>query len=680
MTAPNPLLLDDGPIPFPAIAPEHVEPAVTQRLAEAQAAIDAIKAAHAAGTPLTWDGVMEALDRATVPLEETWTVVDHLHSVCFSDALDAVHQAVQPAVTAFFSGLSLDEALYAVVRAYAETDEARALTGARRRHLDKSLEAFVRQGAELKGADRTRFAAIQESLAALGSRFGAHVVKSTAAWHLDLQDEARLAGLPDSARTMLRQTAEAAGVEGWRVTLTAPVVTAILTYAEDRALRETVWRAYNRRAADGPHDNTPILGQMVALRRELAALLGYDDFADYVLDPRMARTGAGAQAFLDALEARARPAAEAEHAALEAFAIARGAPTPLQPWDLSHHAEALRREQYDFDEEALRPYLPFDRVLQGVYELIHRLYGVTVTPDDLPVWHDSVQAFRITDAEGVHRGSFYADFFPRDSKRQGAWMNALRTGGPRADGTFEPHVGLVCGNLTPPAGDRPALLTHREVETVFHEFGHLVHHLLSTEPIRSQAGTNVAWDFVELPSQIMENWCWEREGLDLFAAHWDTGEPLPSDLFDKLLATRTFRQGSFMLRQLGFGQVDMQLHRRFDPTGDEPAHAWGESVLRAYVPVDVPAGHGILPAFGHLFAGPVGYAAGYYSYLWAAQLDADAFSRFQQEGLFSRGVGQAFLDAILSRGDADAPDALYRAFMGRDPDPEALLRRAGLAG
>jgi len=678
VTDANPLLDDAWAVPFDRITPAHVEPAVRARLAAAQEAVDAIKARHTAGDPLTFETVLQALDRSTEALERTWTLIDHLHSVRFSDALDAAHRAVQPEVTAFFSGLSLDPELYAVVRAYAQTDEAKALQGPQARYLDKTLEAFVRQGAELEGDDRTRFAQIQDQLAQLGSEFGANTVKATAAWSLTLDDEAQLAGLPETARGMLQQSAQAQGQDGWRVTLAAPSVIAVLTHADDRDLRETVWRAFSSRGYGEDFDNTGILARMVSLRRELAGLLGFSDFADYVLAPRMAGTGAEAQAFLDRLETRARPAFEREQAELEAFATAQGAPLPLMPWDLSYWAEKLRKDRFDFDEEALRPYLPFDRVLQGVFDLVQHLYGVTVSPDDLPVWHPTVRSYRITDAEGVHRGSFYVDFVPRDDKRQGAWMNALRTGGPTPDGGFEPHLGLICGNATPPVGDRPALLSHREVETVFHEFGHLVHHLLSTVPIKGQAGTNVAWDFVELPSQIMENWCWEKDGLDLFAAHWQTGETIPQDLFDKLSATRTFRQGSFFLRQLGFGQVDMKLHREFDPEAGIAAHTWGEELLRDYTPTDVPEGHGILPAFGHLFSGPVGYAAGYYSYMWAAQLDADAFSRFQQEGLFSDAVGHAFLDAILAKGDSAPPEELYRRFMGRDPDPEALLQRAGL--
>lgn len=675
MSESNPLLSEAWAIPFDAITPAHVEPAIAAHLACARAAVDAVKAA--AG-PRTWDNTLAALDEATTGLDVAWGIVQHLHSVSFSDALDAAHDAVQPAVVAFYSGLSLDEDLYAAVKAYADTAEAGALTGPRRRYLDKTLEGFVRQGAELTGDDRTRWAAIQDELAATGSQFGARNVRAMAAWDLVITDPARLEGLPESARAMARQAAADKGVEGWRFTLASPSVVAVLTYAEDRALRHTVWEANSTLCHGGEHDTTDLIRRMLSLRTEAAALLGFGDFADYVLTPRMAGTGAEAAAFLDRVEARARPAADREHAELEAFAAAAGAPMPLAPWDVGYWSERLRQARFDFDEETLRPYFPFDGVLHGVFDLVGRLFGVTIAPDTLPGWHDTVRSYRIVDAAGVHRGSFYTDFIPRESKRQGAWMNALRTGGPRPDGTFEPHLGLICGNLTPPVGDRPALLTHREVETVFHEFGHLVHHLLSTVEIRGQAGTNVAWDFVELPSQIMENWCWERDGLDLFARHVDTGEPIPDTLFERLVNTRTFRGGSFLLRQLGFGQVDLGLHRAFDPSQHGDPIAWGEAVLARYTPVPSPPGHGILPRFGHLFSSPVGYAAGYYSYLWAAQLDADAFSRFQTEGLVNADTGRAFLDAILSQGDSAPPEALYRAFMGRDPDPEAMLARAGV--
>lgn len=672
MTDANPLVDLPFAIPFDRIAPEHVVPGMQALLARADGQLQAIR--DAAATP-TWDTTLGALEAVLTPVGEAWTVVEHLRAVCHSEALDAAHGEVLPEVTDFFSGISLDEGLYAAIRAYAATDEAGTLTGVKARHLERTLDEFRKQGAELAPEAKQRFKAIASELAKLGSTFGTHVVEATAAWSLDLTDEAQLAGLPDAARAMAKASAEAAGVDGWRFTLQAPSVIGVLTHLDDRGVREQVWRAYNGRCTSGERDNGPVIARMLELRREQAKLLGFTDFSDYVLSDRMARTGETAATFLAELEAKARPWFDRESAELAEYATGELGLDALQPWDVGWVSEKLRKARYDLDEEALRPYFAFPRVRDGLFTLVHRLYGVTIQPTDLPVWHDEVETFEVLDADGTRIGAFYMDFFPRDTKRGGAWMNPLLTGGPQADGTFTPHLGLICGNVTPPSGGQPALLTHREVETLFHEFGHLLHHLLTTVPIPSRAGTNVAWDFVELPSQIMENWCWQREALDLFATHVDTGEPLPDALFERMVAARNFRAGSFLIRQLGFGTTDLALHRTFQ--GDDPV-AWGKARMDAYAPVPTPDDATMLTSFLHLFSSPVGYAAGYYSYLWAEVLDADAFTRFENDGLFDRATGEAFRTAILSRGDSAAPDDLFRAFMGRDPDPEALLRRRGL--
>jgi oligopeptidase A len=412
-----------------------------------------------------------------------------------------------------------------------------------------------------------------------------------------------------------------------------------------------------------------------------AALLGYRDFADLVLEERMAKNAERALAFVQELHSKSKDRFDEENAELQAFCRELEGPNApeLQPWDMGYYAEKQRQALYDFDEEELRPYFELDTVVAGMYDLVERLYGIQVREEQgVPGWDPAVKTYAIVDSDGATLGSFYADWFPRENKRGGAWMDALLTGGPKSDG-FNPHLGLICGNLTPPVADRPSLLTHREVETVFHEFGHLLHHCLSNVEIRSLAGTNVAWDFVELPSQIMENWCWERESLDLFAKHYQTGERLPQDLFDKMVRAKNFRAANAQMRQLSFATTDLALHTQYSPDRDGDVIEYARRLMQSFSAAELPSNYAMIASFTHLFASPVAYAAGYYSYKWAEVLDADAFTRFRELGIFSREAGMRFREQILSRGDSDDPAELYRSFMGRDPDIGALLRRSGLA-
>ncbi len=676
----NPLLDLRLPIRWPDITPAHIGPAIEHLLVDARAAVGAIRDNP---EPPTWANTLGALDAATEPLERAWSVVQHLQGARHTTELADAHDAAQPAVSAFYSGLPLDAELYARLQAYAATPEAQALTGARARYLSKTLDSFRRHGAELDPPGKARLEALDQELAALGSRFARNVLEETAAWSRHLPDAARLAGLPEGDLAMLASDARAHGLEGYRLSLQGPAAPAVLTHAHDRALREELWRAYHQRAVDGERANAGIIARMVALRREKAALLGYATWADLVLADRMAGSGASADAFLHDLERRARPAFAAETAELEAFAAREGAPTPLAPWDVSYMAERYRKATLDLDPEVLRAWFPAPRVLRGAFELATRLFGVTIAPAALPVWHPSVEAWSVTDEAGVLRGTFYTDLYPRPDKQGGAWMAPLVTGGPRADGGFDPHVGLLCANLTPPRqtpdGERPGLLLHRDVETVLHELGHLLHHLLTEVEVKGLAGTNVAWDFVELPSQLLENWAWEREGVDLLAAHVDTGAPLPDDLLARNRATRTFRAATALMRQLGFGRTDLDLHARWDPHTDPDVLAWARARREAFSPTPLPEGTSMLAGFTHLFGGAVAYSAGYYSYLWAAVLDADAFGRFLEAGVLDQPTGRALRDTIYARGDAEAPEALFEAFRGRPPSPVALLSRYGLS-
>jgi oligopeptidase A len=601
-------------------------------------------------------------------------IVRHLEAVATTPELRAAYNKVQPEVSAFYSSIPLNEGLWRALQRYAATSDANGLTGTRKRYLIKSLDSFRRHGAELDVDGKARLSEIDVELAKLTTRFSENVLDSTNAFELVISDETLLAGLPESARAAARESARAKGVEGWRFTLQQPSYLALMTYLDNRGIREQVWRAYSNRATEPEHDNRPILREILRLRRAKANLLGFRDFADLVLEDRMAHTGARAQEFLADLKQKTERRFEDENRELVEFS----SQDRLEPWDIAYYAERQRAALYDFDEEALRPFFPLERVVTGMFHIVERLYGIQVVArPGAPVWDPAVKYYEILDDSGELLGAFYADWFPRENKRGGAWMDAFITGVDYGN-RFAPHAGLICGNLTPPVEDRPALLTHREVETIFHEFGHLLHHCLSRVEVRSLAGANVAWDFVELPSQIMENWCWEREALDLFARHYKTGEAIPEDLFQKMRRAKCFRAANAQMRQLGFGFVDLALHREYSHERDGDVIDYSRKILQEFAPTSLPPDYNMIAGFTHLFGSPVGYGAGYYSYKWAEVLDADAFTLFREKGIFSREAGLRFRANILAKGDSEDPAALYRTFMGRDPDPDALLERSGL--
>jgi oligopeptidase A len=674
----NPLLTIQFRVPFDRIRAADVEPAVAALLKDARTRLDALSVTEG---ERTFDNTMRALDLLTEPLDYAMGVVRHLESVATYPELRTVFNAVQPDVSAFYTGIPLHQGLWKGIKSYAESADAASLAGPRQRYLRKTMEAFRRHGADLDPAGKKRLEELDVELTQLTTKFSQNVLDSTNAFDLILTREGDLAGLPPMAVASARQSAERKGKEGWRFTLQGPDYIALMTYLDNPAIRRQMYEAYAVRATEPERDNRPLVGRILELRSEKAALLGFRNFADLVLEDRMAHTGDRALSFLEELKTKTeRRFREENRELLEFRRSIEGANAPeLEPWDVAYYAEKQRAALYDFDEEALRPYFSADRVVDGLFDLVNRLYGIRVTQEPgVPVWDEQVRYYNMHDESGVFLGGFYADWFPRENKRGGAWMDSLITGGPDQD-RFQPHLGLICGNLTPPVGETPALLTHREVETIFHEFGHLLHHMLSRVEIRSMAGTNVAWDFVELPSQIMENWCWERPALDLFARHWQTGEPIPEDLFQKMKRARTFRAANAQMRQLGFGFIDLLLHIRYSPERDGDVVAYTKTLLQEFSPAPLPPQHAMIAAFSHLFGSPVGYGAGYYSYKWAEVLDADAFTRFREEGIFSREVGAAFREHILSMGDSEDPAELYRRFMGREPDPNALLERSGLA-
>lgn len=681
----NPFLDRRFEIQWSRLKPELITPAIELALADALGNLEAIATQDRLG--VTFGSSIEALESATDALNEAWGKVSHLTSVCDSPEVRSAYNAMLPKVTEFYASIHLNGALWDVMKAFAGTAEANTLTGVRKRLFDETMADFRQAGANLESAKKSRLEQLESELAALTQKYSENVLDATNAWELIVGDESRLAGLPALAKDEARRSAEAKGLGSaaspkWRFTLHQPSLEPVMKHAEDESLRRDVWKASVGVGAHAPYDNHDLIRGILKLRQEKAALLGKKAFPDLVLERRMAKNGSTALRFVEEMHARVRNAFVRECRELEEFKAAKtgGASSPLAPWEVTFWAEKLRKERFNFDDEELRPYFPFDRVIEGLFAITERVFGVKAVarePGAVETWHPEVRYYDLKDADGRRLGSFYTDWHPRESKRSGAWMNYLITGRPSAGGRTA-HLGLMCGNMTPAVGDKPALLTHREVETVFHEFGHLLHHLLGEVEYKSLNGVNVSWDFVELPSQIMENWTWEPEGLALIGRHHATRESIPESLLGKMKAARNFRTAAATMRQMSFGKMDLELHLHPERFVDSNIDAEIAALLRDYVVPTDPASPSSVCRFGHLFASPVGYAAGYYSYKWAEVLDADAFTRFKQSGILDAETGRAFRTHVLSRGNSEPPEALFQRFMGRDADIHALLVRSGL--
>lgn len=689
MNTPSHPFLDPNPqIDWSALSHATIEADISLAIDQAKAAIAAIKALPPEAR--SYQNTFTALDQAVESVNLPWNKVHVLESLCDSKALRAAHRAVLPAVSAFFASIPLDAELYACLKSVGQPilDDPATLP-VTRRHVQEALTDFEESGANLPTAQRQRLADIEQQLAEITKSFSDNVLDSTNAWERIVTDPALLSGLPDSFREAARLDALAKGHgseqnPAFRFTLHAPSLAPALRFLDDFDLKKAIYQAYAAVGHYGDFENEPLILQILKLRHEKATILGKSRFADLVLSRRMARNADTALHFVEDLHARTKPAFDAENQALIAFRAqqTQSPPSPLFPWESTYWSEKLRKHRFDFDEEDLRPFFAIDNVLDGLFSLAESLFGVRIAPrPDASVWHPDVKAYALFDSTNPDTpiGLFYTDWFPRESKRGGAWMQPIFSASlDPANPSRQPHVGLIAGNFNKPVGDKPALLTHREVETVFHEFGHLLHHLLSEVPVKPLGGTNVAWDFVELPSQIMENWCWERLSLDRFARHFQSGDPIPEPLFQKLSNARCYGAARLQMRQLAFGKLDLALHTR--TTFDDPdgLDAWVDAAIADYRdPSPVPPAS-IVRSFNHLFSSSVGYAAGYYSYKWAEVLDADAFTRFQKEGILSPEVGRAFRAAILAVGNSVPPDQAFRAFMHRDPDPNALLVRLGL--
>ncbi|CAI8283478.1 MAG: Oligopeptidase A [Opitutia bacterium UBA7350] len=677
----HPFLAQDFKIAWSSLTPSAVEPDIKRALKNAQTALDALAMPLEKIDTLSYENSFAALERATEQLQHAWGLVNHLDSVCNSPELRAAHHAMLPAVTQFFADIPLNEGIWKRLRAAAKAIDLEQLHPHQKRHVSETLADFRDQGADLPDAQKIEVREIQQELAQLTQKYAENCLDATHAWEIFISDESKLAGLPESALETARQSAIDKGQpEAWRFTLQAPSLIAVLSYADNASLRKTLWKAYSAIGRKAPNDNQTLVPKILKLRHRLACVLGKQHFADYVTARRIVKNAATAINFIENMHARIVDRFQEEICSLQDFKATSTGKTsePLEPWESAYWAEKQRRAGYDFDEEFLRPYFPIDRVISGLFDLTGEIFGLQIIEGKAETWHPDVRYYELWDAaRNEMLGGFYADWHPRESKRGGAWMNYLITGEREPGKTRSPHLGLICGNLSPALKGKPACLTHHEVETIFHEFGHLLHHLCGEVAVKSLNGVNVAWDFVELPSQIMENWCWERLSLNRFARHRDTGEIIPETIFNKMQAARNFRKASSAMRQLALGRLDLALHTEWPDSPEDP-DTFVKAHIATYQPTYKTEPQPNTYNFGHLFSDSTGYAAGYYSYKWAEVLDADAFTRFQAEGLLNPITGRDFRDKILARGDAEEPAQLFRDFMGRDPEPDALLRRDGL--
>ncbi|AGE20446.1 oligopeptidase A [Serratia marcescens] len=678
----NPLLTPFSLPPFSAIRPEDIVPAVQSALADCRAAVERVVAQPG---PFTWDNLCQPLAESDDRLSRIWSPIGHLNSVKNSPELRAAYEQALPLLSEYGTWVGQHEGLYQAYRSLKEGAAFEALSVPQRKAVDNALRDFELSGIGLSADKQQRYGEIVARLSELGSTYSNNVLDATMGWSKLITDEAELSGLPESALAQAQAMAQAKEQDGWLLTLDMPSYLPVLTYADNRALREEMYRAFATRASDqGPNagkwDNSEVMAETLALRHELAQLLGFDTYADKSLATKMAESPEQVIGFLSDLAKRARPQAEQELAQLRAFAKQHYGVDELEAWDITYYGEKQKQHLFSISDEQLRPYFPEQRVVEGLFEVVKRIYGITAKErKDVETWHPDVRFFDLFAADGELRGSFYLDLYARENKRGGAWMDDCVGSLRKADGTLQKPVAYLTCNFNRPLGDQPALFTHNEVTTLFHEFGHGLHHMLTQIDTAGVSGINgVPWDAVELPSQFMENWCWEPEALAFISGHYQSGEPLPKEMLDKLLAAKNYQAALFILRQLEFGLFDFRMHFEYSPEKGAQILPTLAEVKKMVAVVPSPSWGRFPHAFSHIFAG--GYAAGYYSYLWAEVLSADAYSRFEEEGIFNAETGKSFLDNILSRGGSEEPMALFKRFRGREPQLDAMLRHYGIKG
>lgn len=673
-------ILNQAPLPvFSSISSDQIEPTLKKVTSNNRTHLTELLK----NKNFTWENLILPLEELDNQLNKMWAPVSHLHAVMESDELRTVYNACLPVLTEYHTEFMQNEALYHAVKQIADSNEYKNFTPVQTKAISNQLRDFRLMGVNLSPEEKIRFLDLQKQISQLCTQFGENLLDATQGWTLHVTDQHALKGLPEQTLTLAEQTAKQHGKTGWEFTLDYPCYSMIMKYLDNRELRRQMYEAYVTRASDqgptaGRWDNSQIMEDILKIRHELANLLGFPNFAEYSLATKMAKTPETVLNFLHDLVARSKSFGEKEMQELTEYAKSTDHIDQLEAWDLAYYTEKLRVVKYDVSQEELRAYFPAEKVLAGMFTVMGRLFGIKmVERRDVDTWHADVQFFEVYDSENQLRGYFYTDLYARKHKRDGAWMDECRIRQTLPDGSLQYPVAFLTCNFTPPVGDKPSLLTHDDVQTVFHEFGHCLHHLLTKVNYAGLSGINgVPWDAVEFPSQFFEHWCWNKETLQLISAHEKTGEPLPDDLYQKMLAAKNFQSGMHMLRQLEFALFDFRLHLEFDPTKTPFVQKILDEVRREVSVTPTPDFNRFQHSFSHIFAG--GYAAGYYSYKWAEVLSSDAFSRFEEKGIFDPESGRAYLHTILEQGGVYDPMELFIEFRGREPKIDALLRHSGL--
>ncbi|KOO14034.1 oligopeptidase A [Vibrio xuii] len=677
----NPLLSFTDLPPFSQIKPEHVKPAIEQAIADCRAKIEQVLAGEI--TP-TWESVVAPIEEVDDRLSRIWSPVSHMNSVVNSDELRDAYESCLPLLSEYGTWVGQHKGLFEAYKALKADESFASLTQAQKKTITDSLRDFELSGIGLPADEQHRYGEISKRMSELGSKFSNNVLDATMGWNKHVTDEADLAGMPESALAAAKAAAESKELDGYLLTLDIPSYLPVMTYCDNQDLRKELYEAYVTRASDrgpkaGEWDNTEIINEQLKLRYEISRMLGFNTYSEKSLATKMAENPSQVLGFLNDLASKAKPQGEREVEELRQFAKAEFGVEELNLWDIAYYSEKQKQHLFQISDEELRPYFPEAKAVSGLFEVLKRVFGMMVQErEGVDTWHESVRFFDIFDADNNLRGSFYLDLYAREHKRGGAWMDECRVRRINESGELQSPVAYLTCNFNRPVGDKPALFTHDEVVTLFHEFGHGIHHMLTQVESGAVSGINgVPWDAVELPSQFLENWCWEEEALAFISGHFETGEALPKEMLEKMLAAKNFQSAMFILRQLEFGLFDFTLHTEFDPEV-------GPRVLETLA--DVKSKVAVLPSlewnrfshsFSHIFAG--GYSAGYYSYLWAEVLSSDAFSRFEEEGIFNTETGKSFLNNILEMGGSEEPMELFKRFRGREPQIDALLRHSGIS-